>query len=123
MYSTDTATGRHCDRHNVDYERGEVCHECVTDPGDAPSAESGDAEYQRKLLARINELRTRARKLWRIADELLEGTERDVNVACKAVAEHTKLERLAEELQDKHDNREHDLRLIRHEEAMSKVRN
>jgi hypothetical protein len=123
VYSVDTPTGRHCTRHDVDYERGEVCHQCVTDPADAPGGESGDAEYQRTLRARISELRSRARKLWRVADDLLDGSERDVSTACKAVAEHTKLERLAEELQDKHDNREHELRLIRHEEAMSKVRN
>jgi hypothetical protein len=123
VYSVDTPTGRHCERHDVDYERGEVCHQCVTDPGDAPGGERDDAAYQRTLLARINELRTRARKLWRVADDLLDGTDRDVNAACKAAAEHTKIERLAEELQDKYDNREHDLRLIRHEEAMSKVRN
>jgi hypothetical protein len=123
VYLVDTADGRRCTRHNIDVELGEVCHQCVTDPADAPGGEQDDAPYQRALLARINELRARARKIWRIADGLFDGTDRDVNSACKATAEHIKLERLAEELQDKYDNREHHLRLIRHEEAMSKVRN
>ena len=122
MYLVDTATGRHCTRHDVDVERGEVCHQCVTDPADAPRGQPDDATYQRAARARVSEFRARARKLWRIADELLEGTDRDVAAACKAVAEHTKLERLAEEIEDKVDGREHELRLIRHEEAMSRVR-
>lgn len=120
MYWTDTADGHHCNRHNVAFRRGETCHECVTDPGEGEQAYH--AEYDRKQAARIDEYRARARKLVRVADELLEGTDRDVAAACKAIAEATKLERLAEERQEVLDSREHDLTLCAHEERMSTLR-
>ena len=125
MYWQDTADGHHCDRHGTDFRRGETCHECVTDPGDGE--QTYHAEYDRKLAARIAEYRSSAKMLTRVAAELLgepgdEGTDRDVAAACKAMAEATKLYRLAEERQEVLDSREHDLTLCAHEERMSTLR-
>lgn len=120
-----TAEGHHCTRHNVGFLRGEVCHECTTDPGDAD--ETFHAEYDRKLAARIGEYRSGAAAFKRAALSLIgdpgdEGTDRDVAAACKAMAEATKLFRLAEERQEILDNREHELALIAHEREMSGLR-
>jgi hypothetical protein len=122
-----TATGHHCDRHGTDFRRGEVCHECTTDPGDAD--ETYHAEYDRKLAARIAEYQSAARTLMRVGKELLgepcqhgvKATDRDVAAACKAMAEATKLFRLAEERQEILDNREHELTLIAHDNEMAGI--
>lgn len=123
MYWTDTADGHHCTRHQETFKRGEVCHGCVTDPGEAPGAVAADPEYQRQLRARINEYQSRARTCWRKVVELDEGeSRREENTAVKWSAEAVKWARLAEERQDILDNRDHDMTLIRHEEAMSGLR-
>ena len=123
-----TAEGHHCTRHNVGFLRGEVCHECTTDPGDAD--DTFHAEYDRKLAARISDYQSTARTLMRVGKELLgepcqhgiKATDRDIAAACKAMAEATKLFRLAEERQEILDNREHELALIAHEREMSGLR-
>ena len=114
--------GHRCDRHGSDFLRGEVCSDCAFDPGE--DEQTFHAEYDRKLAVRIGEYRSNALALTRVAKKLLgdpgdEGTERDVAAACKAMAEATKLFRLAEERQEIIDNREHDLTLCAHEERMS----
>lgn len=123
MYSVDTATGRRCTRHNVDYERGEVCHRCVTDPAEPPSGHVGDPEYQQNLRARINEYQGNHKFCIRQCRDLVtDGTARDGNLAVKWSSEAVKWARLAEEQQLILDRREHNLDLIRHEERMSGVR-
>lgn len=120
MYWIDTADGHHCTRHDFKFLRGEVCHECVTDPGDPPGAVADDPEYQRALRARINEYETRERACWRRA-EGLDGA-REENIAVKWSTEAVKWARLKEESRNKLDQRAHNLDLIRHEEVMSGLR-
>jgi hypothetical protein len=117
VYWTDTADGHHCTRHDFAFQRGEVCHECVTDPGDAPGQQIDDPEYQRLLCARVNEYRCNARAARRRAEELYRASE----WSCAAKFEDTAIKwaRLAEEQQGSLDGRAHDLKLIRHEEVMS----
>lgn len=123
MYWIDTADGHHCTRHDHTFKRGDVCHSCVTDPGDAPGGVTDDPAYQRELKARISEYRANARAAWgeskRLADE---GTAQEGNLAVKWSAEAVKWSRLAEERQEVLDRRQHNLDLIRHEEAMSGLR-
>jgi DNA-binding MarR family transcriptional regulator len=120
VYWTDTADGHHCTRHNYTFKRGEVCHECVTDPGDELGHVVESTEYQRQLRARVSEYQSRARTCWRKVMELDEdGTAREENVAVKWSAEAVKWSRLAEEMQKQLDDREHELTLLRHEREMS----
>lgn len=122
MYWTDTASGHHCTRHDFTFLRGEVCHRCITDPGEAPGGVVEDPEYQQALRARISEYESRSRVCWRKVAELDEGTEREENVAVKWSTEAVKWARLAEERQEVLDRRDHNLDLIRHEREMSGLR-
>jgi hypothetical protein len=119
VYWTDTADGHRCTRHNLEFRRGEVCQRCVADPGDEIGGIEFDEQEVAGLKSRIAELRSKARTMWRIAEELLGGTDRDCAAACKVTAEHTKLLRLAEELQAKVDGYVRDDRLVRKEAQMS----
>jgi hypothetical protein len=115
----DTDDGHRCESHNVSFRIGEVCHACVVDPGAAQSATDSiaiDAQH----LARGAEFRTLAKYLHREGRDLIaDGTAQDKSVACKLIAEGTKLERLALELEDRVSARDHDRTLIRHERDMS----
>lgn len=123
VYWTDNADGHHCTRHNFTFKRGEVCHQCIVDPGAAPGVVADNPAYQIALAARINEYQSRARTCWRKVAELDEGeSKREENVAVKWSTEAVKWARLAEERQDILDNREHDLELIRHEREMAGLR-
>lgn len=120
MYWQDTPDGHHCTRHDHAFERGEVCHRCVTDPGEQPGGIVDDPEYQLALKARIAEYQSRSRTCWRKVKDLDEGeSKREENVAVKWSAEALKWARLAEERQEVLDRRQHNLDLIRHEQAMS----
>jgi hypothetical protein len=114
----DTDDGHYCTVHDYAFKRLEVCHECVTADG-FDGSPAPIAQYDVKQLARIAEYRSTARELKRVGLEMCCGTDRDANAGIKLIAESTKLFRLAEERQEVLDNREHDLVLIRHEEAMS----
>jgi hypothetical protein len=120
VYWVDTPSGHRCTRHNKEFERGEVCYDCAAEPADP--ADAPIAEYDRKLAARIEEYKATARTLKRVGLELCENEGRDVTTGVKAIAESTKLFRLAEERQEVLDNREHELRLIKHEREMSGLR-
>lgn len=123
MYWTDTADGHHCTRHDYAFKRGEVCHRCVTDPGESPGGIVDIPEYQQALNARISEYEARSRTCWRKVAEIDEdGTAREENVAVKWSAEAVKWARLAEERREVLDRREHNLELIRHEREMSGLR-
>lgn len=122
MYWTDTTDGHHCTRHDFAFKRGEVCHQCVVDPGEAPGGVADNPAYHVALAARISEYASRSRICWSEVDELRKGTDRDANAAAKWSAEAVKWARLAEERQDVLDNREHDLELIRHEREMAGLR-
>jgi hypothetical protein len=121
VYWVDTPSGHRCTRHNQEFLRGEVCPACVADPGDAPSGLEQDESEVSGLRERIHELRNKARTMWRIAEELLEGTDRDASAGCKVAAEHTKLLRLAEELQQRVDEYTRDDRLVRKAEKLAGV--
>lgn len=123
MYWTDTADGHHCTRHDFAFKRGEVCHQCVVDPGEAPGGLADNPAYHVALAARISEYESRSRTCWRKVTELDEGeSKREGHEAVKWSAEAVKWARLAEERQDVLDNREHDLELIRHEREMAGLR-
>lgn len=120
MYWSDTPDGHHCSRHDFAFPRGEVCHRCVTDPGDAPGGVVDDPEYQQALRARINEYETRSRTCWRRAGDHEDGENKtEGNLAVKWSSEAVKWARLAEERREILDRRAHNLDLMRHEEAMS----
>lgn len=87
-----------CRVHECEFERGEVCFDCTEEPSGPPSLDLGDeSEHDQELSRREAEWRARSKKLARIADELLEGTDRDCAAAAKLIAESTKLERMAAE--------------------------
>ncbi len=90
----------HCSAHNTDFARAEVCQLCVSDPGDSvdESASVPDPE----LHALRHEYRSRARTMWRMAQDFAKDpTDREASAACKASAEATKWERLALDVHDK----------------------
>lgn len=123
MYWTDTAEGHHCTRHDFAFQRGEVCHRCIVDPGEEPGGIVEVPEYQQELKARISEYESRSRTCWRKVAEIDEGeNKREENVAVKWSAEALKWARLAEERREVLDRREHNLELIRHEREMSGLR-
>lgn len=113
-----TETGHRCRAHGVSFDRGEVCGQCIEDPGPAPTSES-DID-QTSLSQRIAECATKAASLWSLYETHRDGD--DPGIAIKAAAEHTKLFRLALEFADRRESREHDLVLLRHEREMSGVR-
>jgi hypothetical protein len=91
-------TGRPCPRHGGDLRRGEVCQACVLEPA-TPGAEQSSSELDNELLAEAAECQTRARLLWRHAEELLEdGTAMDKSTGAKLSAESAKWIRLAREI-------------------------
>ncbi len=116
-----TADGHHCTRHDVAFKRGEVCQDCVADPGEDEVQLSADVDQEIAKLA--NEFTSRARTLWREAVTLLdEGTAQDKSVACKLSAESAKWERLALEAKDKVSQRKHLREAMAHEREMSGMR-
>lgn len=122
MQWVDTPTGHHCNRHNADFLRGEVCHRCIADPGDEPTAfDEGDDDED--LRARIHEARSNSRYLIRKGKEWIDdGTAQERGVGLKAFDCAAKWERIGNELQEIIEGREHDRRLIQHERQMSGLR-
>ncbi len=119
MNLRDTPTGRHCDRHNVALQRGEVCQACVTDPG-VPGAELASEDIDRQLLTLAAECETHKRALWGQAEKLLsEGTPMDKGTACKLSAEAAKWLRIAREIKGEVSQRAQLREAIAHEKAMS----
>ena len=111
-------TGHRCTRHGKSFPRGEVCRECVDDPG--PPPQTIESAAAGPLPDRIAALREKAQQLWDYYVDRIDGD--DAGLAIKAVAEHTKIIRLAEELEDRVESRAHDLTLIEHERAMAGLR-
>lgn len=96
---------------------------CATDPGDGPEAKHESTEIDRLLMARANEYRSLGRFLHRIGKERLQdGSPNDWGAATKVIAEGTKLQRLADETEDRVSARDHDRELIAHEREMSGLR-
>lgn len=121
MYWTDTPDGHRCTRHDVEFLRGEVCQKCVDDPGDAPGTLPD--EDVSDLRGRIGEYRSNYRSCIRRSKSLAdEGTAKDGGLAVKWNDCAIKWARLAEEQQSILDDREHNLKLIRHEQEMSGLR-
>jgi hypothetical protein len=121
VYWVDTPTGHRCNRHGAEFSRGDVCHRCITDPGDpvvAFTEEDDDAD----LRARINEARERERLLIRHGRDWLDGTDKEKSLGLKAFDCASKWARISNELQQIIEDRDHDRRLIRHEREMSGIR-
>ncbi len=116
-----TADGHHCKRHDHAFRRGEVCQQCISDPGDDEVPDSADVDSEIAALA--GEYSSRSKRLWREVVELLDdGTAQDKNTACKLSAESAKWERLALEAKDKISQRKHLREAMAHERAMSGLR-
>ncbi len=114
-----TADGHHCKRHGETFLRGEVCQQCATDPGDdTPSTDTSDA-IDRELTSYASEFKSRARKLWRVCDAMLDGTPSEQIQAAKLSAEAVKWERLCTETKDRLSARKHLREAMAHEQAMS----
>lgn len=121
MHWTDTPEGHRCLRHGLEFDRGDVCHRCVDDPGDAITGIAD--EDVAELRTRISEYRANSRTCLRECNRLRrDGTARDGALAVKWNDAAIKWARLAEERQEVLDSRDHDMRLIRHEQEMSGVR-
>ncbi len=116
-----TADGHRCTRHGIEFPRGEVCHPCTTDPGDDASTATSDT-IDKQLAAEAAEFKSRARKMWRICDEMLDGMPSEQIQAAKLSAEAVKWERLSTETKDKLSARKHLREAMAHEVAMSGLR-
>lgn len=116
-----TADGHRCTRHGIEFPRGEVCNSCTTDPGDDASTTTSDV-IDKEIAARAAEYTTRARRLWRECDEMLDGTPMDKIQAVKLSSDSVKWERLALEALDKLSARKHLREAMAHEVAMSGLR-
>ena len=120
MYWTDTADGHHCTRHDFAFCRGEVCHQCVTDPPPAPDGIETDEAEVSALRGRVNEYRCNSRGALRKSEELYERDE--WNTAAKYEDTAIKWARLAEEQQTRLDEYVRDDRLIKREREMAGLR-
>ena len=120
MYWTSTADGHHCTRHDFAFRRGEVCHQCVTDPPPAIDGVEQDEAEVSALRGRINEYRCNSRAAQRKADELYKSDE--WNTSAKFEDTSIKWARLAEEQQTRLDEYTRDDRLIQREREMAGLR-
>jgi hypothetical protein len=122
VYWTDTPDGHLCSRHDFAFKRGEVCHQCITDPPPSVDGIEQDESEVAELRARVSDVRSKSRTVWRRVTDLLDGTDREIALGLKALAEYTKLERLGDERQNKLDEYVRDDRLIRREREMAGIR-
>lgn len=110
-----------CRKHHLEFERGEVCLDCVDEPGDMPGETIGvETEHDRELARREIHCFTLAKAAHRIARETMKDG--DVGDAAKLLAEGTKLLRVANEIRERRAQREHENNAIRHEREMSGLR-
>lgn len=119
----DGRPGYRCERagHPSDpFPRGEICHHCVTDPGEVVAEDEVDEREVAALRARVNEYRSNSRACVRRSNELAEdGTAQDGHLAVKYQDAAVKWARLAEDRQDKLDEYVREDRLMRHESEMN----
>lgn len=114
-----TEFGHRCNKHGVTFARGDVCRECINDPGPAPT---GTVEHNDSDLASIiAKTMTRAESLWTYYENNIGGD--NAGLAIKATSEHTKLLRIALEYADRRESREFDRELLAHEREMAGLRN
>ena len=113
-----TVDGYHCDLHGEDFRRAEVCSRCASDPGAPPGVVQSGAEIDSSIMADAGRYSSNAKMVWRIAAELLEGTERDASVGGKLSDCAIKWERLALEAKDKVAARKHLRDAMAHERDM-----
>lgn len=120
MYWNDTPDGHHCTRHDHSFKRGEVCHQCITDPPPAIDGIEQDEREVSELRGRINEYRSNARSALRKSNELYDSSE----WSCAAKFEDTSIKwaRLAEDQQTRLDEYVRDDRLVAREREMAGVR-
>lgn len=99
----DRNGGHYCTVHDAEFSRGEICMPCSVEPGPPPGNETKETDDERDLKVLAAEFRSRGKRFYRAALDLLEdGTDRDVTAACKASAEAAKWERLALECRDRY---------------------
>jgi hypothetical protein len=123
VYWSDTPEGHHCNRHDYAFARGDVCHQCVTDPPpDVDGVEQDEREVS-ALRSRVNEYRVNSRSCLGESKRLRdEGTAQEGNLAVKWNDCALKWARLAEEQQTRLDEYTRDDRLIRREREMAGLR-
>lgn len=113
----DTPTGHRCPTHKVDFDRGESCVACIVEPSTPFAAGEHEEDHLEKELRLIEaECHTRAKRMWRAADELLANG--DTGDACKASAESTKWTRLALEINERRTQKHELAELIRKYRAL-----
>ena len=116
----DTPEGHHCTRHDHAFKRGEVCHQCITDPPEPIDGVERDEAEVAGLRSRINEYRCNSRAALRKANELYDANEWGTSAKLEDTA--IKWARLAEEQQTRLDEYVRDDRLVSREREMAGVR-
>jgi hypothetical protein len=116
------ATNDHyCKVHSFRFDRGDVCLDCIDDPGEMPDSDPGDeTEHDRELARREQEWRSQVKFLRRTGRELILAN--DTGGGAKLIAEATKLDRLATENRERRAQREHERNTIQHEREMAGLR-
>lgn len=113
-----TEFGHRCKLHGTTFARGEVCQQCIDDPGPSPNSAVEHSDHD--LAAIISKAMMRAESLWTYYETNISGE--DAGLAIKATSEHTKLLRLALEYADRRESREFDRELLNHEREMAGLR-
>jgi hypothetical protein len=94
--------GHYCTVHDAAFPRGEVCLACVSEPGSGPDDEhEEESPLDKELRLLETSCHQRSKRLWDVADGLLDGTDRDVSAGCKASAEAAKWVRVAIEIHER----------------------
>jgi len=122
VYWTSTAEGHYCTRHDLAFKRGEVCHQCVTDPPPAMDGVEMDEAEVSALRGRVNEYRCNSRACLRRSEEMADESVGEHGHAVKWNDAALKWARLAEEQQTRLDEYVRDDRLIRREREMAGMR-
>lgn len=109
-----------CRIHACEFERGEVCLDCIDEPGPMPGEQIGDeTEHDRELARREAHMFSLGKAAHRYAREKMKEDPAD---AAKLLAEGTKLIRAANEIRERRAQREHERNAILHERQMSGLR-
>lgn len=92
--------GHYCTVHDAEFLLGEVCTACVLEPGAPVGDERPPEDHLEKELRLLEaECHSRAKRMWRSAEELL--ADKDTSDACKASAEAAKWTRIALEIHER----------------------
>lgn len=98
----DRGGGRYCTVHDAEFDRGESCMACILEPGPQLGDQPVEEDHLEKELRLIEaECHQRAKKCWRIADNMFDGDAGSIGDACKASGEAGKWTRLALEIHER----------------------